>query len=427
MPSSSQEQPFLPLDIPSGRSKSADPLVFIGSEDRPLSPAQKEFNRLVKQLKNARDRQEQARSQLDHQVKLIENEVLPVLGKLNLLRGQLLVEMRDAMNGRVKITKRRRGLLEEKISIDISDLLEQPFGLDEEVISRLTAIAKELDPEDDDDFDDPDFPFPRGNDEFEESDLTEDEVGELLERMKFVASVSGLDLDISGIDLSLGPEEIEIILKQRMDEAIARAEAELDGGGRTSKRPARKRKPSKAQLERERLAKQMEEAKSKDIKALYKQLAKALHPDLEQDPEKKLHREQWMQRLTGAYADGNLHEMLMIEVEWLGEESGNLSQAGDEKLRVYSMVLKEQLTDIRMQTQSIRFEPQYMILHDFFGISLGHRGDTSSIRRGIKQEMREVEALIQKLREGGTAARLFLNQQADEYDYDDDMNPFGYY
>ncbi len=56
--------------------------------------------------------------------------------------------------------------------------------------------------------------------------------------------------------------------------------------------------------------------KKRNLKSLYKQLAKVLHPDLETDPESKLQKEEWMKRLTSAHALGDLRELLSIEFEW---------------------------------------------------------------------------------------------------------------
>ena len=42
------------------------------------------------------------------------------------------------------------------------------------------------------------------------------------------------------------------------------------------------------------------EAKNRDLKSLFKQLAKAFHPDLEPDPLHKQHKQIWMQRLNTA-------------------------------------------------------------------------------------------------------------------------------
>lgn len=97
-----------------------------------------------------------------------------------------------------------------------------------------------------------------------------------------------------------------------------------DGGSLTSPRNPRETHPSgrtKAALERERLRQETEEAKARDFKSLYKQLAKVLRPDLETDPVLKAHKEVSMKRSTTARANGDLRDMLAIEMEWLGEKS----------------------------------------------------------------------------------------------------------
>ena len=131
--------------------------------------------------------------------------------------------------------------------------------------------------------------------------------------------------------------------------------------------------------ERNRLA--QEEAKNRDLKSLFKQLAKAFHPDLEPDPLLKQHKQVWMQRLNTAYAANDLREMLQLEMEWLGEEATNLATAGDEKLQVYCMVLKEQIADLKRQTQHLPDEPQYGPLQRFRDPFYGTIANPATIKR----------------------------------------------
>lgn len=68
-----------------------------------------------------------------------------------------------------------------------------------------------------------------------------------------------------------------------------------------------------------------------------------------------------MKRLTVAHAAGELRELLRIEMEWLGEESSNLASATDAKLKVYYVVLKEQIAEVKAQTEHLAFAPEYAV------------------------------------------------------------------
>jgi hypothetical protein len=174
------------------------------------------------------------------------------------------------------------------------------------------------------------------------------------------------------------------------------------------------RKPTKATLERERLRQEMEEAKSRDFKSLYKQLAKVLHPDLETDPLLKAHKEVWMKRLNTAQANGDLRDMLAIEMEWLGEEAGNLAKASDEKLRFYSMVLKEQLAELKQQTSTLFHQPEYHPLLRFVSRQ-GHRKNPAIIKLNFANEIDQLEKINDILTRSDTQTRSMLHQWADAH------------
>ena len=81
------------------------------------------------------------------------------------------------------------------------------------------------------------------------------------------------------------------------------------------KKDASKKKTRK-QIENEALAIKIKEAKSKSINTIYRQLAKILHPDLEQDEVLKSEKAKVMQDVTQAYQEKNLPALLRLEMSW---------------------------------------------------------------------------------------------------------------
>jgi len=135
---------------------------------------------------------------------------------------------------------------------------------------------------------------------------------------------------------------------------------------------------------------------------------------LETDPVLRAHKENWMKRLNTAQANGDLRDMLAIEMEWLGEEAGNLAKASDEKLRIYSMVLKEQLEDLREQTVMLIHEPQYHTIMRFTG-PYGVLRNPALTKRDLLDERSRLEEMAAVLRQGDTHTRTLLNQWADAH------------
>jgi hypothetical protein len=95
-----------------------------------------------------------------------------------------------------------------------------------------------------------------------------------------------------------------------------------------------------------------------------------------------------MKRLTAAYSGGDLRDMLEIEMEWLGEESGNLAQASDSKLRGYCLVLKEQIGALGRQICQLDREPQYRPLSRFRNPYSGRFDNPAAVKREMRQILR---------------------------------------
>ncbi len=377
------------------KSPSKLDLTISKSSTKPLSPAQAEFNKRMKALEKERAAHTRERARLDAELLVCINELMPMVETKN--RAELgLIQSAVAARDTLKLTPKRHKWLGDLISGKASSLLADPTGLSEADIQQLEALIEKLGPN---------F-LDEERKEFEREDF--DDLREMMEQM---AQMAGVSLDLDGIELDGDPAEFERQIQERLAAAgdqfrkIANGETPLN---------EKKRKPTKAALERERLKQETEDAKNRDFKSLYKQLAKVLHPDLETDPTLKAHKEVWMKRLTTARASGDLRDMLAIELEWLGEESGNLAKASDEKLRVYSMVLKEQLADLKEQTHMLLREPQYYPLMRFIG-PFGDRRSPVVIKLSLSNEISRLEEMSATLRAGGKDAQRIVHQWADAH------------
>jgi len=367
-------------------------LTIKNQASQPLTPAQEEFNKHMKALEKARAAHERKRARLDKDLAVCRNELMPLVEMKNREEYQLIMLVSEA-RGTFKLTARRRKALESLILHKIADLRDDPVGLGEEELKALEQLYDELDP--------PDVAGDLDTDQ--EDAQVRAEFEDLRAMLEGAARDAGVDLDLSGLDPNMDPEEFE----QRMVEQLLAA-------GRPSATTRRKRKPSKAAIERERLKQEAEEAKKRDLKSLYKQLAKVLHPDLETDATLKALKEGWMKRLTSARANSDLREMLAIEVEWLGQEAGNLSRATDEKLRVYSMVLKEQIAELKQHTRQLSHEPEYIPLRRFIS-PYDDRLTAHILKSKWIAEIDMLKEVSSILRAGGPAARQVINDSAERH------------
>ncbi len=101
-----------------------------------------------------------------------------------------------------------------------------------------------------------------------------------------------------------------------------------------------------------------EEARKRTISVIYKQLAKVLHPDLENDPARREQKHHLMQELTTAYKAGDLHTLLRLELSWIHHEEEDLNRLTEEKLKVYIEFLQKQVADLQQEIAHIPYLPQ---------------------------------------------------------------------
>lgn len=110
---------------------------------------------------------------------------------------------------------------------------------------------------------------------------------------------------------------------------------------------------------------QTNKARTKNISSIYRQLAKAFHPDLEQDEELKLEKEHLMKELTAAYEKNDLHTLLRLEIFWIKKEENNPDKLSDDKLKIYNEALKEQVQELEDEIDVLSEHPRYEPLQKF--------------------------------------------------------------
>jgi hypothetical protein len=368
-------------------------LVIRSGNGAPLSKTQEEFNRLIKSLAQTKARHVCEQARLDESLITASRELMPLVERRSRLERDLISQAYQFMQT-LKLSPQRRLWLTDLLCRKAENLLEDPTGLSAEDSENLRTIIQKLNPEAD-------------------AQTTADlhrKFHETRAMYENLAHQAGLDLDLSDLDPDGDPEDFSRIVQERLHAA-----REKRADSPTAEKPTRQ--PTKAQAEKQRKRAELENAKNRDLKSLFKQLAKALHPDLEPDPTLKEHKKVWMQRLNAAYAADDLREMLQLEVEWLGEEATNLANAGDEKLQVYCMVLKEQIAELKQQIIRLSYEPQYRPLMRFRNAYDGAIANFVAMKRRLSSEVRGHAKMLDTLSARNASSRQLIYQWADEHGY----------
>lgn len=170
-----------------------------------------------------------------------------------------------------------------------------------------------------------------------------------LARLRSEHAASQHTLDKVKQEIRLFEKVYDQVLGQRIAELekLEKQLRDLDGGGKN--RSERKNAPSTEEwhgrlhagdsLEEEEPAADM--AKN-SIKALYREVAKAIHPDLAMDNEERVRRHELMAFANRAYADDDRRALLEILREWeQGPEKIQGGDTGAELVRVIRLIARE--------------------------------------------------------------------------------------
>ncbi len=175
-------------------------------------------------------------------------------------------------------------------------------------------------------------------------------------------------------------EEDWMVQWERMEAAQADA----------ARQRARQRDQHKAASRRRRMtaAPQPEDA-SQTVRAVYRKLASALHPDRAPDDVERQRRTALMQRVNVAYGARNLLDLLQLQLETEQIDAQAIASMGEAALRRYNAVLAEQLDELREETADTErgFRTQ---------LGLGHGAEPTATRitRAIREQARTLQQNI---------------------------------
>ncbi len=211
-----------------------------------LSKAQTEFNRLMKQLETERAKQLKKRKTLDKALATCMEKVMPLVDESKRRDAEVVLTGHRMMKS-TKLNAKDRRSFGDCLSSKAQDLLGDTYGLSDEVITQLKALVAELGPSEQD----------KALDAIDKAAF-EGFCANIVNEAKKV----GVDLDLSDLDYDADPLELERIIRER----LAALAPEIEK--RSAEEKQREPKLSKAQLEQQRKAAEIQEAKTRDLKTL---------------------------------------------------------------------------------------------------------------------------------------------------------------
>ena len=348
-------------------------LVVISQPGRPLSKAQRAFNRLVTKVEELRARLDREIHRLDKVLAYYGKYIHPRLQRQTALRKELIRALVPFLDGNRLKQKSERKTLRMLVGEQINEIAGEEGTLTDE---DLQAVFKQV----------------HGVDF---GQVEQEEMEEMRSAMEEMFGELGIGIDLSDLRPNMSDEELAAKAAEMAERIQEKAEEE-EGAFRP---PGNKK--TKRQLEKEERTRQAEQLRNKSIASIYKQLAKVLHPDLEPDAERKQAKGTLMQELTAAYRNNDLHTLLRLELEWIQREEGDVERLTEEKLSIYNQVLKDQVFELERELAELPYHPRYQPIvapAGPFGIRL--RTENPAEMRWLDETIASMEASITRIRNG---------------------------
>jgi hypothetical protein len=303
-------------------------LVPSPAADRPLTRAQETFRTLLAKLESLRESVDAEEEKLDAVLNFYAAEIVPKIARQTALQKELVRALAPYFDKTHFPRKQERLEIREVIQEFLNEISNAEKGLTDtdlrEIYGSVHAIAYA---------------------EHERKTLASVKVA-----LAKTFAEAGLEADFS--ELESATSEAEFMAKaeelgarvRKMKEAEMEAAQCRDAGHHSN------------EDENVRAA---EGFRKKSIAALYKQLARVLHPDLERHSERQKEKVELMQELTVAFRQNDLHTLLRLEMQWIENEGGDIEHLTEEKLGVYNEFLSRQVDGLEKRLRDLVVHPRY--------------------------------------------------------------------
>lgn len=138
---------------------------------------------------------------------------------------------------------------------------------------------------------------------------------------------------------------------------------------------------------------QMARGASTAMRAVYRKLASALHPDRELDPDEHVRKTALMQRVNQAYEAGDLLALLELQLEVEQLDAGALASLARSRLMHYNLVLADQLARLEEELVEVtlpfaRLQPR----------PVPRNFSPATVSRGLEADLNEMRAILRELK-----------------------------
>ena len=331
--------------------------VSPGLDQPKLTKGQQTFNKLIKQIEKKRAHLADWETAIPLYRQKYTSELLPLVNSLMDMQIKFVHSLDRACDHK-EIKKSERGMIAGLIADLAADLLASRDD------DGLKAVYNK----------------------HSRSDYGSKQAADIEGMKTMLEDVLGFDL---GDDMDMNsPEELLERVKAQMAEEWARNNAEEQAWEK--RRPQRKK--SAKQLAKEARQQAEEQQASLSIREVYRKLASALHPDREPDTRERARKTALMQRVNEAYEKRNLLQLLKLQLELEHIDHAAINSIGEDRLKHYNKILKEQLADLEQEIFHVEDEFAAQ-----FGIDPFDVISPDAIMRDLAREIVEIKRNIRTI------------------------------
>lgn len=286
-----------------------------------LSPGQKTFNRLIKKIDQQRQQLAAWQAMIPAYQQREASEFEPLRQNFNMLRTKLVELFDNAFDDR-KLSNTDRTKLKDIMCGIAGEMLAENDD------PALKAIYNK--------YSDSDF------------DAEAEEAATALKSM--MEQMLGVEID-EQVDFT-SPESIF----EHVGEKLRQQKAQQEQHRQEHDERQNTRKKTPKQLAKE--ARQEKEAQhvSQSIRAVFRQLASALHPDREQDPVERERKTALMQKVNVAYDKRDLLKLLELQLEVEQIDQSMINTISADRLKQYNKVLAEQSAELQQEIEDVEMD-----------------------------------------------------------------------
>ena len=191
---------------------------------------------------------------------------------------------------------------------------------------------------------------------------------------------------------------------KRLREA-AEAEQEM----RRQNKSRKKKKPTAAQVK----AKNAQQEADTSLRKVFRQLASALHPDRENDPDERTRKTNLMSEANAAYGRRDLVTLLQIQLRTELTDAASIAKMAEEKIDSLTLLLKEQTKELNAELHNRRqaIRDEYHI-ESYETISIaGLQRNLLSAEASLQQDLDAMRQDLQKIKDDKTL-KIWLKDQS---------------